>query len=68
MPFYDYSCDNCGHKFEVLQNIHDKPKKKCPAWCKQKLLKVFAPPSLVFKGTGFYCTDYRQPQLPKELE
>lgn len=60
MPTYDYECDACGHKFEVFQNISDDLLTKCPACKKKKLRRLFgAGAGILFKGSGFYQTDYR---------
>ncbi len=60
MPTYDYECDACGHKFELFQSMKDEPEKKCPACKKKKLRRLFgAGAGIIFKGSGFYTTDYR---------
>jgi putative FmdB family regulatory protein len=60
MPTYDYNCDACDHKFEVFESITAEPQKKCPKCKKKKLRRLFgAGAGLVFKGSGFYQTDYR---------
>ena len=60
MPTYDYECDACGHTFELFQGINDPILKKCPDCRKQKLRRLFGTgAAIVFKGTGFYQTDYR---------
>jgi putative FmdB family regulatory protein len=60
MPTYDYSCDGCQHEFEVFEPITAQPQKKCPKCKKNKLRRLFgAGAGLVFKGSGFYQTDYR---------
>lgn len=60
MPTYDYECDACGHKLEIFQNISDDPLTKCPACKKKKLRRLFgAGAGILFKGSGFYKTDYR---------
>ena len=60
MPTYDYQCDSCGHKFELFQSIKDDPVRKCPKCKKLKLRRLFGTgAALVFKGSGFYKTDYR---------
>jgi putative FmdB family regulatory protein len=60
MPTYEYQCSKCGHKFEKFQSITSTPSKQCPA-CKkntaQRLIGTGA--GLIFKGSGFYITDYR---------
>jgi putative FmdB family regulatory protein len=60
MPTYDYECDACGHTFELFQNINDSVKRKCPECKKSKLKRLFGSgAAIVFKGSGFYQTDYR---------
>ena len=60
MPTYDYACDSCQHTFEQFEPITAQPQKKCPKCKKQKLRRLFgAGAGLVFKGSGFYQTDYR---------
>lgn len=60
MPTYDYQCDACGHKFEEFQNITAPLLTKCPACKKKKLRRLFGTgAAVVFKGSGFYQTDYR---------
>ena len=60
MPTYDYSCDACEHEFEVFEPISAEPQKKCPKCKKHKLRRLFgAGAGLIFKGSGFYQTDYR---------
>jgi putative FmdB family regulatory protein len=66
MPTYDYLCDSCGHKFELFQGINDKLVRKCPACKKLKLRRLFGTgAALVFKGSGFYQTDYRSDSYKK---
>ena len=60
MPTYDYECDACGHSMELFQGINDPVKKKCPECGKNKLKRLFGTgAAIVFKGSGFYQTDYR---------
>jgi putative FmdB family regulatory protein len=60
MPTYEYHCDGCEHHFDEFQSINDKPLKKCPECGKAKLRRVFgAGAAIIFKGSGFYQTDYR---------
>jgi putative FmdB family regulatory protein len=60
MPTYDYVCDACEHSFEEFQSMSDKHLKKCPKCGKRKLRRLFGTGSaLLFKGSGFYSTDYR---------
>jgi len=60
MPTYEYVCPKCGHEFEQFQPMSDAPLKRCPK-CKKLGLKrlVGAGAGLIFKGTGFYITDYK---------
>lgn len=60
MPTYEYECTSCKHKFEILQSITEKPKTKCPQ-CGKKLKKLISSAGgFIFKGTGFYATDYKK--------
>jgi putative FmdB family regulatory protein len=69
MPTYDYECDPCGHEFELFQSINDPVKRKCPECGKQKLRRLFGTgAAVVFKGSGFYQTDYRSESYKKAAE
>ncbi len=69
MPTYDYSCDACNHEFEVFEPITAQPQKKCPKCKKNKLRRLFgAGGGLIFKGSGFYQTDYRPESYKKAAE
>jgi len=57
MPLYEYQCDNCGHRFEVIQKFSDAPVAVCPK-CGGPVTKLFSSPAIQFKGSGFYITDY----------
>ena len=60
MPTYDYECQVCGHTFELFQGINDRLKRKCPACGKPSLQRLIGPGAgFLFKGKGFYITDYR---------
>jgi len=60
MPTYDYECPACGHRFEAFQKITDKPLAQCPK-CKGQLRRLIGSGSgIIFKGSGFYATDYRK--------
>jgi putative FmdB family regulatory protein len=67
MPTYEYICSKCGSKFEVFQSIKDAPLKVCPEelcgqkrWGKGKVKRLISSGAgIIFKGSGFYCTDYR---------
>ena len=61
MPTYDYACDACKHTWEEFQPITAKPTKKCPNCKKQKAKRLIgAGAGLLFKGSGFYITDYKK--------
>jgi putative FmdB family regulatory protein len=60
MPTYEYQCDACGHKFERFQSITAEPIKQCPQCKKNKVRRLIGTGAgLIFKGSGFYITDYR---------
>jgi len=66
MPTYDYECDACGHQFELFQSISADPEKKCPECKKLKLRRLIGTGAAVmFKGSGFYQTDYRSESYKK---
>ena len=61
MPHYDYRCKACGHEHEVFQRISAEPLKKCPQCGKSQLERLLGSGGgLLFKGSGFYLTDYRE--------
>ena len=60
MPTYDYICDACGHEFEAFESIKADPQTECPECHEAKLRrKIGAGAAILFKGSGFYQTDYR---------
>jgi putative FmdB family regulatory protein len=60
MPTYDYKCDACGHAFEQFQSMTATPIRKCPKCKKSKVKRLIGTGAgLIFKGSGFYITDYR---------
>jgi putative FmdB family regulatory protein len=60
MPTYDYVCDACEHTFEEFQGFNDEVLIKCPRCGKKKLRRLFGSgAAILFKGSGFYETDYR---------
>ena len=66
MPTYEYRCSNCGHQLEEFQNISDEPLTKCPACKKNKLKRLISGGgAIMFKGSGFYQTDYRSESYKK---
>lgn len=67
MPTYEYECTNCGHSFEAFQNITEKPLVKCPK-CGKKIKRLIGTGSgIIFKGSGFYATDYRKKSTAQNL-
>src|SRR5438309_7560298 len=66
MPTYDYKCTACGHTFDELQSFSEPVLKKCPKCKKNKLERLFGGGgAIIFKGSGFYETDYRRPPEKK---
>lgn len=61
MPTYEYICTHCKHTFEALQAMTDKPLSKCPKCSKKVKRLISSGAGLIFKGSGFYATDYRKP-------
>jgi putative FmdB family regulatory protein len=60
MPTYEYECRACNHRFEELQSFSEASLKKCPVCKKKKLQRLIgAGAAIIFKGSGFYQTDYR---------
>ncbi len=69
MPTYDYLCQSCGHGFEQFQSITAKRLRKCPKCKKLKLNRLIgAGAGIIFKGSGFYETDYRSESYKKGKE
>lgn len=69
MPTYDYECDACGHKLEEFQSIMADPLTTCPKCKKKKLRRLLGTgAALMFKGSGFYTTDYRSDGYKKRAE
>ena len=58
MPTYGYRCRSCGHEFEILQKISDSALKTCPK-CSGELDKMVYAAGVIFKGSGYYSTDYK---------
>lgn len=66
MPTYDYICTACNHNWEVFQSMSDKPVKKCPECGKSKAQRrIGTGGGILFKGSGFYTTDYRSSNYNK---
>jgi putative FmdB family regulatory protein len=68
MPTYEYECTKCAFRFEEFQRITDKPLKHCPK-CNGMLRRVISGGiGIIFKGSGFYVTDYKKPRLPQKAD
>ena len=66
MPTYDYQCNDCGHEYELFQPITAKPVKKCPQCGNNTAKRLIGTGSgIIFKGSGFYQTDYRSESYKK---
>ena len=66
MPTYEYECSNCGHEFEAFQSMTAGALKKCPACGKLSLKRLIGTGgAILFKGSGFYATDYRSESYHK---
>ena len=69
MPTYEYRCDHCGHEFELFQSMIDRVRRKCPECGEPKLKRLIGTGSaVIFKGSGFYQTDYRSDSYKKAAE
>ena len=68
MPTYEYKCDSCEHTFDEIQGFSEPPLTKCPKCEKKKLRRLFGAGSgIIFKGSGFYQTDYKSVGGDKDL-
>jgi len=66
MPTYEYQCTSCGHKLEEFQSITAPARRKCPNCKRRKLVRLIGSGSgIIFKGPGFYQTDYRSKEYKK---
>ncbi|MBI4401455.1 MAG: zinc ribbon domain-containing protein [Nitrospirae bacterium] len=63
MPIYEYVCQSCQHRFEVKQKFSDPPVSNCVR-CGNAVMKVISPPAIMFKGSGWYVTDYSEKLKP----
>ena len=67
MPTYDYKCQACGHDWELFQSMKDSPVKSCPKCKKRKAKRLLGlGAGIIFKGTGFYETDYKKKSPEKK--
>ncbi len=68
MPTYEYECVKCSYTFDEFQKITDRPLTSCPK-CKGKLRRLITGGAgIIFKGSGFYVTDYKKPNLPQKQD
>ncbi|MBX3465837.1 MAG: hypothetical protein KF878_02935 [Planctomycetes bacterium] len=68
MPTYDYLCQDCSHAFEHFQSMSSDPLTTCPQ-CQGSLKRLIGTGgALIFKGSGFYCTDYKKPSPDAKVE
>jgi putative FmdB family regulatory protein len=69
MPTYDYRCDSCGHEFEAFESITADPRTDCPECKEPRLRRKIGPgAAILFKGSGFYQTDYRSESYKKAAQ
>ena len=69
MPTYEYRCDACGHEMEAFQSIKARPLRKCPECEKSSLERLISGGgAVIFKGSGFYETDYRSKDYKQKAE
>lgn len=69
MPTYEYKCNACEHTFEAFQSITEEPVKLCPACGKERVQRLIsAGAGLLFKGSGFYITDYRSDSYRRDAK
>ncbi len=66
MPTYEYECSSCGHTFERFESIKAGNKKKCPECGKRANRIIGAGAAIIFKGSGFYQTDYRSKEYSRQ--
>ncbi|GAB4151923.1 MAG: zinc ribbon domain-containing protein [Planctomycetota bacterium] len=67
MPTYEYQCSACGHHFEAFQSMVEEPLQKCPSCNKKKLERLIgAGAAVIFKGSGFFQTDYRSESFKRD--
>jgi putative FmdB family regulatory protein len=63
VPIYEYQCDDCAEKFEVKQSMKDDPLTTCPQ-CGKRVQRLISSPAIMFKGSGWYVTDYSDKMKP----
>ena len=67
MPIYEYECEKCGSRTEIRQNFSDPPITECPK-CSGRVRKLIAPPAIIFKGSGWYVTDFPSKDRKQGME
>ena len=68
MPTYEYECQKCGHRFDAFQSMKDDPLLECPK-CKGPIKRMIGTGAgFIFKGSGFYLTDYRSESYKKQAK
>ncbi len=67
MPIYEYKCLDCGKEFELMQKFSDEPLSKCPD-CNGEIKKLISNTSFILRGSGWYVTDYANPDRKKAIE
>lgn len=68
MPTYEYECTKCGHRFELIQRITERPRQRCPK-CRGKVIRlILGGGGIILKGSGFYATDYRGEDYRKKAD
>ncbi|MCZ6804975.1 MAG: zinc ribbon domain-containing protein [Proteobacteria bacterium] len=68
MPIYEYKCDRCDHRLEILQKINEDPAKSCPECGEESLRKLISAVAFKLKGTGWYETDFKDKKPEKETK
>ena len=68
MPLYEYECDACGERFELIQKFSDGPPEACPKCGKGPVQRLVSSPAFQFKGSGWYITDYARKGTSPEGE
>ena len=63
MPIYEYQCESCADRFEVKQSMKDDPLTSCPR-CGKRVQRLISSPAIMFKGSGWYVTDYSDKMKP----
>lgn len=68
MPIYEYKCDDCGSKFEVLKRISENRNEKCPECNSKKVKRLISTGGFILKGSGWYVTDYPSDSRKKAMD